>query len=308
MQHQPVNSMRHATRQMSFLEQQACQSAPGRPWFQAVRALQSDAKAKVPAKYQSLAETVRRHMDDIPSSGDFVRRAFPRLVLCYLAKGVIDGTVDSAVCIPPRINELLLKEAHRILSEAGDVAGSSYGIDDDFFKKDLAIVAGRLLPAGAELIQLHSGIPRSLLFRGGRQQFAKALRYFYLQRRGFLGYCALHLDGRRLEEFNPEGWKRTYLRIAELIEMNPSIHGIFGSAWFYDPAVSEIAPHLAYLRTVREAGGARNFYYGRSFGTTDNALSTSRRRSKLYQQGRYQPKAYYLVWHRRELLAWAKAQ
>src|SRR5699024_5802471 len=145
---------------------------------------------------------------------------------------------------------LLVTQARRIMHESADEDVDHIRIEHDYFIKDLALVAGRLLPAGAELVQPHSGIPRRVLLSGGVRQFVKGIGYFFALRRGSHDYCALHMDNSELRDFNPKGWHQTYLRIAELLELNPQIAGVFGTAWFYDPVVAKISPHLAYLRIV----------------------------------------------------------
>jgi hypothetical protein len=80
---------------------------------------------------------------------------------------------------------------------------------------------------------------------------------------------------------------------------------VFGSAWFYDPALREISPRLAYLREVREAHGARNFRFGTGPDVVADALERSPTRRRLHAEGRYVPAAHYLVWLRADLLRWA---
>jgi hypothetical protein len=43
-----------------------------------------------------------------------------------------------------------------------------------------------------------------------------------------------------MEEFNPKGWTACFVRIAEMLELNPSIRGLAGVSWFYDPAVPAV--------------------------------------------------------------------
>lgn len=258
--------------------------------------------------YGALGGVLQPYLERAEAAMAGSAETFLRLVLYQLASGDTTCGLAQDLRLPPSIRELHALEVDRIRHEAVDRTLTHFRLDHDFFKKDLALAMGVLLPVDAELVQPQSGIPRSILLQAGVKQFLVGLHYFLDGRRGFLDYCALHLDRRQLQDFNPEGWRATYLRIADLLRLNPGVAGVFGTAWFYDPAVAEISPHLAYLRTVREAGGARNFRGDTAKYVTESALAKSRRRAMLYRQGKYQPTAYYLVWHRRELLQWAKSQ
>ena len=57
-----------------------------------------------------------------------------------------------------------------------------------------------------------------------------------------------------MQEFSPEGWMRFYLRTAELLRRDPRVKGLIGTSWLYDPALADVSPHLAYLRTVQIPG------------------------------------------------------
>lgn len=301
--------LRRAADRMADAEERARALAPNRPWIHVPTRLRlAAARNQRGFNYHALAPILNQGVADANCRDEEAASIFLQLVLYHAAKGVLDGAFVSHVPIPDSVFKLLQHEAYRIIGELSSAPPSPYRTDRDPLLKDTAILAGRLIPVGAELIELHSGIPRGVLLRGGFRQLGRGVLYFLAQRRGFRNYCALHMHSPYLQEFNPDGWHKTYLRIADLLRLNPAIQGVFGSAWFYDPAVGEISPHLAYLRTVREAGGARNFRAGGSPEATKDALLKSRRRRLLYEQGSYNPQGYFLTWHRRELLKWASTQ
>jgi hypothetical protein len=293
---------------IAALTRRATALAPDRPWLEAIADLRAVARARPRQNYGALRRVLQRYVERPAMAIGGSAETFLRLVLCELANDVVEDRATPDLHLPPSVHRLYVLQVHRIRRESVDKTLNHFRLDDDLFMKDLALAMGYLLPVGAELIQPHSGIPRSILWQAGVKQLFAGVRYFLLGRRGFLGYCALHLDSRSLQDFNPEGWRQTYLRIAELLRLNPEVAGMFGTAWFYDPAIAEISPHLAYLRTVREAGGAENFRGGTASYVTESAIAKSRRRAALYREGKYQPAAHYLVWHRRELLKWAKTQ
>jgi hypothetical protein len=92
--------------------------------------------------------------------------------------------------------------------------------------------------------------------------------------------------------------------VAEMLERHEEIKGMFGASWFYDPQLENISPRLMYLQKIPLAGGAQMFYMGAD--RTGNALAKSKTRLKLYEEGRYRPQEYMLVWPRKELMAWAR--
>lgn len=300
-------AMPEITEKIADLACRATELAPGQPWHKAVADLLA-AATRPRQNYGALVSVLQPYLEHPDVSTGGFSETFLRLALFELASNAITRGDERDLRLPPSITKLYAEEVERILHECVDGALTHFRLDDDLFKKDIGLATGCLLPAGAELIQPQSGVPRSILLQAGIKQFLAGLGYFVAGRRGFLDYCALHLDVRRLQNFNPEGWRQTYLRIAELLSLNPGVAGVFGTAWFYDPAVAEISPHLAYLRTVREAGGAKNFRGRTATYVTESAVAKSRRRALLYRQGKYQPTAYYLVWHRRELLQWAESQ
>jgi hypothetical protein len=300
--------MQEIVAKIADLTRRATVLAPDRPWLEAVADLRAAARARQHQNYGALGSVLQPYVERAGETIGGFPEMFLRLVLCELASDAITSGVAQGLRLPPSAQRLYALQVHRIRRESVDETLNHFRLNHDFFLKDLALVVGRLLPMGAELVQPHSGIPRSLLWHAGPKQFFAGIQYFIVGRRGFLDYCSLHLEGRQLQGFNPEGWRQTYLRIAELLSLNPGIAGVFGTAWFYDPVVAEISPHLAYLRTVREAGGARNFRGGTATYVTESAIAKSRRRAALYRQGKYQPRAYYLVWHRQELLRWAQMQ
>lgn len=208
--------------------------------------------------------------------------------------------------LPASIAALIALETERIAGELGSHPDAFYDPDTDAFLKDLGILTLRLLPCGAELAQVRAGVPRSLLLRGGLAQLLRGLWFFGHRTAGFAPFVSLHMDIRNLAAFTPEGWDQTYLRLADLLRARPQLKGVFGTAWFYDPAMTWVSPHLAYLRERRIEGGAAGFSFGPTEAARANALARSARRRQLVEAGRYTPRSYYLVWPRADLLAWAE--
>lgn len=191
----------------------------------------------------------------------------------------------------------------RIIQDFSEQPDEFYDHETDLFCKDLGVCSLRMIPVGCEVLEM-SGIGRRLFLSGGIGQFFAYLHYT-IKMGGFKPLYAIHLDMRYLGGFNPKGRDLCYLRIAELLKQNPQVKGMMGVSWFYDPAVEEISPWLAYLRKRPENNGAKVFRVGVS--ARDIRLSTlkSRKRARLYKEGKYKPTGYMLIWPRKELIEWA---
>jgi hypothetical protein len=186
-----------------------------------------------------------------------------------------------------------------------------FDLRQDVFLKDLGVLTFKLLAAGAQLVDIHQGVPRRILLTSGHGAPFASLScaiYFAFSFGGFASACEIHTSLKQLGEFTPDGWRRCYVRIAELMQLNPGVRGMFGSSWFYDPALSQISPRQDYLRDEPCGYGARVFRVGPDEGSTRNALATSSSRRKLHAEGKYQPCSHMLVWARADVLKFLLAQ
>lgn len=175
-------------------------------------------------------------------------------------------------------------------------------LDEDAFLKDLGLACGLLLPIGARLVEIDSGWSRRVALAGGAAQL---LRYLRFQGLSASGPCyQMHVYLRRLEAFDPPGWRRSLERMAALLRLNPRMTAVFGCAWLYDPALAEVSPHLAYCRELALESGATDFLVGPD--SRSGALARSPTRRRLHAEGRYQPRTYLVVWPRQRLIAWAE--
>ena len=115
----------------------------------------------------------------------------------------------------------------------------------------------------------------------------------------------IHTHQGNLADFNPDGWNRCYVRIGQLLQLNPDIKGMQGGSWFYDPALSEISPRLAYLREVPCQNGA-SIFFSSVEDHTSSALSTSASRVEKFKNGEYVPRAFVLVWPRDAMIKFSE--
>ncbi len=147
----------------------------------------------------------------------------------------------------------------RIEAQICNPDNKDYDSVNDLFLKDLALCRQKLFPAGAQLVQSHTGFHRALMFRGGIKQFWHFVKLLQ-QTGGHTGYYQYHTHLSELEDFNPDGFDRFYLTGAEMLRVNPTVKGLWTGTWFLDPVLKDISPHLAYIRERPESNGASFFF------------------------------------------------
>lgn len=207
-----------------------------------------------------------------------------------LAKGVL----------PKSVVELLPSATARLADTLCSPAAENYDEASDLYRKDLRFVVGHTVPCGAQDVDLYSSAPWTTLLKNPWP--TKIVRY--LAARGAGVWFRIHTDPRNTAEFDEAGWRRCYLRIAALLETHPAIRGMVGTSWFYDPQLIDISPRLAYLQTDPLSGGAFMLRNGPGEIHTLRATLTSPSRRKLYEEGKYLPVCWSVLWPRQALLNW----
>ncbi len=178
--------------------------------------------------------------------------------------------------------------------------------DEDFYLKDSRLVLAASVPCGAQVVDLISNTGwKYVLQQMGSRHFRGFISSFIDMCKSE-GWYRIHTEPRYLEEFNQEGWNKCYSGIAALLEKNTHIKGVIGTSWFFDPQLINISPRLGYLQTVPINGGAAMVRNGPGKIHTQRATATSKTRRALYEEGKYKPVCYSIVWPRDKLLDWNK--
>lgn len=255
--------------------------------------------------YGYIPPVTRRWCDRILALGNTsTLENYHQMVLAYLItdfdnriKGlrVSDTTID-----------LIATSFLRILAQLENAENNFYLHTNDLFCKDLALCRLKLLPCGSELIDVYSGVPRSILIRNGLHQLFRGARFFLYEGSGFRPWYESHWDRRLIRLFTPHDYDQCHLRIAELLEVNPGIKGMMGSSWWFDPALVNLSPNLAFLSKLPLDNGAQLFRVGTSNDAIQAATRLSPTRKKLYDSGNYLPTIYLLAWAREDMLKWAE--
>ena len=191
----------------------------------------------------------------------------------------------------------------RIVRSIRDESFVHYRSNNDILLKDLAICRQKVFPAGgARVVEPKSGFPRSLMLQGGLRQ-ALRVSWWLLRLGGNKPFYSHHTHLGELDEFNREDFERCNLRLADMLKLNPEVKGVHCGSWLYDPALESVSPRLSYMRVLQQTNGAIVLYAGISID--GGALAKSKARRALYEQGRYIPKSYHIIWPRRQLIGWA---
>lgn len=226
------------------------------------------------------------------------------LLRCALSLGALGALSSRSLQeLPPRVRRHHEKSLIRI---AENQPGTRDWLtpESDLFQKDLGLVSFRLLSFGQRVGELGQGIPRRTLWVAGLSDAPRRL-LLIIRTGGFRPYLQTHLHDFELGTMDNEaGRTEMYLCGAELLERHPELLGTIASSWLEDPALEQVSPRL-YNRQPRE-GGAVFLYNGTDSQTTNNALFRSETRRALYQQGRYQPKNYMVIWPRQQQIDWAR--
>jgi len=213
--------------------------------------------------------------------------------------------------LPASIKSWYARNYVRIADDAAQDRQSPafYHFRNDKYLKDLGVCSGRIIPAGAQKLNRYN-LPLGALRHAGPGALVKAaMRVARMGGRGPV--YDMHTDSHDpdlMSEFSPEGWRKFYLNVAELLQVQSDVRGLFGIGWFFDPQVAEISPRLAYLRDLVHESGGRIFKVGANEGARESALATSPTRRKLHEEGRYVPTDYMALWDRRSLMRWARGQ
>jgi hypothetical protein len=178
----------------------------------------------------------------------------------------------------------------------------------DYQHKDWVFTNGESVPVTrSHTIDLSSRI-------GYRASFAliAALPRWRYARDLFRGHeispwLRVHTEPRWLEDWNEAGWEEVYRQSARLLRSRPRLLGLAATAWFYDPQLTDISPHLCYCRERLLERGAVMLRVGTSDFDIASATARSLTRRKLYEAGKYVPVSYTLLWPRERLLSWDDA-
>lgn len=247
----------------------------------------------IPVKIKQVLESYRLSKGE-GHVGEYLALVILELIARFEQRFYFSGLPDDFI-------EGYLSNFQRIVGSILAGLYKPFDIREDVFLKDLGICRQVLVPCVSHVVCRHSGIPRSIFFRRDLGE-AMVLLKGLLRTGGFKPFLENHVHIAMLDDFNKEGRDQCFKLIARLLECWSDSRGLIGSSWYYDKAIQEISPNLAYLRQVPEDGGAMFIALESSQDDIYGAISRSRKRRELYERGLYQPKKTMMIWGRSKIL------
>jgi hypothetical protein len=178
---------------------------------------------------------------------------------------------------------------------------------NESYSSALQFAMGLTVPCGAQVVDLRSKVPfksiiKTLILNGD----IKTTKQYFVEKAWGRWY-RIHTDSNYLSEFNEIGWETCYIRISKMLRNDLDVRGMVGTSWFYDPQLLSISPHLSYLQKTPIKNGAFFIKHGASAVDVERALRTSKTRRRYYNEGKYSPTCYSLIWTRDEIISWAES-
>lgn len=262
-----------------------------------------EAQARWPhgTSYNRVPTAVAEIVDRVRSStSERVLWEFHRtaLVACSsAARPVLAADARSAFLLPfwdEAITEMVVGIEER------DTKALDYS--SDAFTKDIALASGRVWHGGAQFIEPRMGFSRRALLQGGMPTLANGLRSL-LQLGGNYPLYEIHTAAQCLRYFSADGWTECYRRIGQALRSDPVAKGVFGTAWFFDPVLRDVSPNLAYLYQFPLAHGATFLRVANTESSNNSALMKSTTRRRLYEERKYSPQQYLMLWPRDAIMS-----
>lgn len=244
-------------------------------------------------KYNRLPEAALAAVDRVPEA---LRSAW----LCALAIHHMDHfEANFAASRLPGEFALHYADAyHRILDQIENDPTFANARSDSFLK-DLWLTRAVMIPAFAQLWWPHSGISAAPLVKDGPLTMARV--WFGCGGRAPFFEGHTH-DPVAKAYWNEPGWGEA-LRLAALaLPAMPHVRGVFGSAWFYDPAILELSPRVSFAQTLQTGHGAWQVKMGSNADAIANSTATSPSRRAAYEAGTYLPTDWLMIWSRANLI------
>ena len=196
--------------------------------------------------------------------------------------------------LDPELKPEFVDSFHRILKFLNRGGEISLQLNTDAYAKELAICLHRLIPAGGQMLDPGSGIPRRFFFTRPFLSSVRAALYILRNSRGVSPFCELHTNVFMRHYFSAEGWEYCFRLLPAVFRSYAKLRGLMASSWIFDPKVAEISPNLEFVRATGLRWGGRFIRINLAANPTD-ALAMSPKRKALFENGDYVPTVYALL-------------
>jgi hypothetical protein len=204
--------------------------------------------------------------------------------------------------VSERVKELFAEE-FEFFANPSPAWRPQFGSDNVRFREMARVATLRRFPAGQYQWE-PDVLPRSWLFK--TRSWVRLMHHVIVKMGGFSPTWEFHLNARRKNQgfLTEKQACISFYRGAKSIEKQPEVKALMSTAWLYGESTAEISPHLAWLRTLPQSGGALVVDLGPAPEDSGFLIGSVERR-KAFDEGRYRPHIGCVLWARKDLIAWA---
>ena len=104
--------------------------------------------------------------------------------------------------------------------------------------------------------------------------------------------------------------RRSMVRIAQMLELNPHVRGFMAEGWLHSPNLGDASPHLKWMMEINRELVALGAAYTTLGPSPEDSgfLIGDKRRIALYRSGQWKPLTAMLVAPRKSMIEWARRQ
>lgn len=204
--------------------------------------------------------------------------------------------------VSERVKELFAEE-FEFFADPGPAWIPQSGWNHVRFREMARVATLRRFPAGQFQWEADA-LPRSWLSK--TQSWARLTHHVLFKMGGFSPTWEFHVNERRKNKgiLTEKQACISFYRGAKSMEKQPEVRGFMSTAWFYSERTPTVTPHLAWLRTLPQSGGALIVDLGPAPEDAGFLIGSAQRR-KAYEEGRYRPRIGCVLWARKDFIAWA---
>jgi hypothetical protein len=225
-----------------------------------------------------------------------------RLLVLHALRQTL-ARLDGGGALPPPLVPVALKTLTLLLRAVDTEADERYRVTEDRYVKDLHLARLRLMPLGAQLLDLYQGFSRKPFLLGAGLAGMPGRVLAMRRLGGHAPWHEFHSHDLAMRFFGAKGWEESLRLCIPLLQRQPEVKGIVGVAWWFDPAVGALTPNMAFPYEVSARFGAQFFPFPRDEDAMRNAIHRSPERAALVASGHYVPRPYLMLLTRAALLA-----
>ena len=169
----------------------------------------------------------------------------------------------------------------------------------------------RRFPVGQVQVE-EGGFPRSYLLKVPKGEILSVAWHVFVRTGGRRPYYLSHNSQRKKFSllFREKEQRRSMVRIAAMLELNPHVRGFMGQGWLHSPNLGDASPHLKWMMEINRELVALGATFTTLGAPLENGgfLLGDKRRISLYESGQWKPLDGLLLAPRKAMIEWARLQ